>query len=79
MYNFEVIKYVMLSKHYTSDIDIKDSDYTLAEKHLYYLDLSSGFNAKFIGDKTVISNDLGKLRFGGSTLLIIKGNVITKS
>ena len=36
MYNFEVIKYVMLSKHYTSDIDIKDSDYTLAEKHLYY-------------------------------------------
>ena len=47
--------------------------------HLYYLDLSSGFNRKFIGDKTVISNDLGKLRFGGSTLLIIKGNVITKS
>ena len=36
MYNFEVIKYVMHSKHYTSDMDIKDSDYILAEKHLYY-------------------------------------------
>ena len=36
MYNYEVIKYVMLSKHYTSDVDILDSDYTLAESHLYY-------------------------------------------
>ena len=36
MYNYEVIKYVMFSKHYTSDMDIKDEDYTLAEKHMYY-------------------------------------------
>ena len=36
MYNYEVIKYVMLSKHYTSDIDIHDSDFQLAEGHLYY-------------------------------------------
>ena len=36
MYNYEVIKYVMLSKHYGSDVDILDEDYTLAEKHLYY-------------------------------------------
>ena len=36
MYNYEVIKYVMHSKHYSSDIDILDSDYTLAESQLYY-------------------------------------------
>ena len=36
MYNYEVIKYVMLSKHYGSDVDILDEDYTLAEKHLNY-------------------------------------------
>lgn len=35
-YNYEVIKYTMLSKHYTSDIDLLDSDFELAEKHMYY-------------------------------------------
>ena len=36
MYNYEVIKYVMLSKHYTSDIDIHDRDFQLAEGKMYY-------------------------------------------
>ena len=36
MYNYEVLKYVFHSKHYRSDMDIKDEDYTLAEKHMYY-------------------------------------------
>lgn len=36
MYNYEVIKYVMFLKHYTSDIDLLDEDYISAEKHLYY-------------------------------------------
>ncbi|MBR6034259.1 MAG: cysteine--tRNA ligase [Clostridia bacterium] len=36
MYDYEVIKYLMLSKHYSSDIDIHDEDYVLAEKQLYY-------------------------------------------
>lgn len=36
MYNYEVLKYVMLSKHYTSDIDILDSDYVEAESQMYY-------------------------------------------
>ena len=49
------------------------------DKHLYFLDLSSGFNANFIGDKTIISNDLSKLKFAGATLLTINGNKITKS
>lgn len=35
-YNYEVIKYVFLQKHYTSDIDILDNNFTIAEKHLYY-------------------------------------------
>ena len=36
MYNYEVIKYVMFSKHYVSDIDIHDEDFKIAEKHIYY-------------------------------------------
>ena len=47
--------------------------------NLYYLDLSSGFNSKFIGDKTVVSNDLDNLKFSGPTLLHIKGDKIIKS
>ena len=35
-YNYEVIKYVMFMKHYTSDMDLLDSDFDLAERHLYY-------------------------------------------
>ena len=36
MYNYEVLKYVMFSKHYASDVDILDKDYQLAEGHMYY-------------------------------------------
>lgn len=36
MYNYEVIKYVMFCKHYASDMDILDSDFQLAENHIYY-------------------------------------------
>ena len=36
MYNYEVLKYVMFSKHYGSDVDIFDKDYQLAESHMYY-------------------------------------------
>ena len=36
MYNYEVLKYVMLSKHYGSDVDITDEEFRLAEKHMYY-------------------------------------------
>ena len=55
------------------------SNYSDTTKNLYYVDLSSGFNKNFISEKTVVSNDLEKLKFGGTTLLIIKGNNITKS
>ena len=36
MYNYEVIKYLMFSKHYSTDMDILDNDYKVAESHLYY-------------------------------------------
>ncbi len=36
MYNYEVIKYLMFSKHYSSDIDIHDDDFRIAEGHMYY-------------------------------------------
>ena len=36
MYNYEVLKYVMHSKHYGSDVDMLDEDYLQAEKHTYY-------------------------------------------
>ncbi len=48
MYNYEVLKYVMHSKHYASDIDIHDEDYTQAEKHMYYFCNSIGAMQKFI-------------------------------
>lgn len=35
-YNYEVIKYVMFLKHYTSDMDLLDSDFLIAENQLYY-------------------------------------------
>lgn len=35
-YNYEVIKYVILSKHYRTDMDLVDSDFSLAESHMYY-------------------------------------------
>lgn len=48
-------------------------------KTLYRLDLSSGFNAKFIDNKEVISNDLTKLKIAGPTLFVIKGENILKT
>lgn len=47
-YNYEVIKYVMFSKHYTSDIDLLDGDLTLAENHMYYFYNSIGEMLEYI-------------------------------
>lgn len=35
-YDYEVIKYYMISKHYALEIDINDNDFQLAESQLYY-------------------------------------------
>lgn len=55
-YNYETIKYVMLSRHYASDVDILDSDYQIAETHLYYfyktLEKMQKFIEEYNGDAT---------------------------
>lgn len=48
MYNYEVIKYVMFSKHYTSDIDIHERDFQLAEGKMYYFYSTIKAMEKFI-------------------------------
>ena len=82
MFNKEDGEYLVLAYDMKKESDafygVLISNYS-DTKTLYYLDLSSGFNASFIGDKTVISNDLAKLKFGGPTLLNIKGDKIIKS
>ena len=35
-YNPEVIKYAIVSKNYATEIDLKDSEFALAEQHMYY-------------------------------------------
>ena len=82
LFNKEEDEYLVLA------FDMKDekqsfygvitSNYNSSPK-LYYLDLSSGFNNNFVGSDTVISNDLAKLKLGGPTLLLIKGDKIVKS
>ena len=35
-YDYEVVKYMFFSKHYTSDMDITDEEFRQAESHMYY-------------------------------------------
>ena len=82
LFNQEEDEYLVLAYDMNSDKEnfygALTSNYN-SSPNLYYLDLSSGFNQKFIGSKTVISNDLDKLMFSGATLLLVKGDKITKS
>ncbi len=48
LYNYEVLKYVMLSKHYAADMDILDSDFQLAESQMYYFYTTIDAMNKFI-------------------------------
>ena len=36
LYNPEVIKYMLMQKHYASTVDINDAEFLQAEKHMYY-------------------------------------------
>ena len=82
MFNKEENEYLVLAYNMK---DKKETFYAAltnnysGTSHLYYLDLASGFNDSIIGDKTEVSNDLTKLKLSGPTLLVIKGNNITKS
>ena len=63
-YNYEVIKYMFFLKHYTSDIDISDIDFSVAENHLYYFYNTINNINKFIDNNPidlkqgVLDNDL---------------------
>lgn len=65
-YDYEVLKYVMHSKHYRSDIDLLDSDFDIAEKHLYYfyntLDSMNEYIKKYEdkNEKSFLENDISK-------------------
>ena len=48
MYNYEVIKYIMFSKHYTSDMNISKEEFQLSEKHLYYFYITLRDMEKYI-------------------------------
>lgn len=56
-YDYEVIKYVFMQKHYTTDIDIVDNDFNIAQEHLYYF-----YNTlkKLKGNK---KNDVNKIDY----------------
>ena len=83
MFNKEEDEYLVLAYDMQNEKDafygVLISNYSDTSKKLYYVDLSSGFNTNFLGDKTVISNDLNKLKLSGPVLLSIKGDKIIKS
>ena len=47
-YNYEVIKYLLLSKHYSSDLDLLDQDFQISEAHTYYFYSTIKAMEKFI-------------------------------
>lgn len=58
-YNYEVIKYVILSKHYASDMDLLDGDFRLAESHMYYFYSTLVEMEKYINsfkDETIVDS-----------------------
>lgn len=55
-YHYEVLKYLMLSKHYAADIDILDSDFVLAESQMYYFYTTIDAMSKFIADNNGDAN-----------------------
>ena len=83
MFNREKDEYLVLAYDMNKESDTfysaLVSNYEEESPKLYLVNLGSGFNKDFIGEKTVVSNDLSKLKFGGATLLQIKGDKIIKS
>lgn len=56
-YNYEVIKYLMYSKHYSSDMDILDNDFRLVEGHLYYFYNTLNKMKEFINNTSIEGAD----------------------
>lgn len=51
-YNPEVIRYAIISKNYSSDIDLGESEFVLAEQHLYYFYNTMNSINKFLEENT---------------------------
>lgn len=49
-YNPEVIKYLLMSKHYATTMDINDKEFAIAEKHLFYFYSSLNDINKFLAE-----------------------------
>ena len=52
LYNPEVIRYAIVSKSYSADIDLGESEFALAEKHLYYFYNTINAIDKFLANST---------------------------
>lgn len=52
LYNPEVIRYAIVSKNYSSDIDLGESEFAMAEKHLYYFYNTINAINKFLEENT---------------------------
>lgn len=52
-YNPEVIRYAIVSKNYSSDIDLGEGEFVLAEQHLYYFYNTINSINKFLEKNTV--------------------------
>ena len=51
-YNPEVIKYAIISKNYSTDIDLGESEFVLAEQHVYYFYNTIAAINKFLSSNT---------------------------
>ena len=52
LYNPEVVRYAIVSKSYSADIDLGESEFALAEKHLYYFYNTINAIDKFLANST---------------------------
>ena len=52
LYNPEVVRYAIVSKSYSADIDLGESEFALAEKHLYYFYNTMNEINKFLAENT---------------------------
>ena len=54
LYNPEVVRYAIVSKSYSADIDLGESEFALAEKHLYYFYNTLNEIDKFLAQNTEV-------------------------
>ena len=52
LYNPEVVRYAIVSKSYSADIDLGESEFALAEKHLYYFYNTINEIDKYLAENT---------------------------